>query len=89
MKQITPEKLAMSEMLNARPEVRDFMKVAMTLPQEQLQFITEVITICKDKDIRPDDAWNTVCRGYSIPTTQELDNIRRKQHDEIIAAQPS
>lgn len=81
MKQMTPEKLAMSEMLNARPEVRDFMKVAMTLPQEQLQFITGVMTICKDKDIRPDDAWNMVCRAYSIPTTQELDMIYQKRHN--------
>ena len=72
-----------------RAEVIDFMKLAITLSEEQQQFITEVLTLCNDKDIRPDDAWNTVCRGYSIPTTQELDNIRRKQHDEIIAAQPS
>lgn len=66
------EKLAMSEMLNARPEVRDFMKVAMTLSQEQLQFITEVMTIYKDKGIRPDKAWNLICRGYGIPKTYEL-----------------
>ena len=72
MKQITPEKLAMSEMLNARPEVRDFMKVAMTLPQEQLQFITEVMTIYKDRDIRPDKAWNLICGRYGIPKTYEL-----------------
>lgn len=72
-----------------RAEVIDFMKLAMTLSEEQQQFITEVLTLCNDKDIRPDDAWNTACRGYGIPTTQELDNIRRKQHDEIIAAQPS
>ena len=72
MKQITPEKLTMSEMLNARPEVRDFMKVAMTLPQEQLQFITEVMTIYKDRDIRPDKAWNLICGRYGIPKTYEL-----------------
>ena len=73
MKQITPEKLAMSEMLNARPEVRDFMKLAMTLSEEQQQFITEVMTICNNKGIRPDKAWNLICRRYGIPKTYELD----------------
>jgi len=66
--------------MNHRAEVIDFMKLAMTLSEEQQQFITEVLTLCNDKSIRPDDAWNTVCRGYNIPTTQELDKIRRIQH---------
>lgn len=66
-----------------RAEVINFMKLAMTLSEEQQQFITEVLTICNDKDIRPDDAWNAVCRGYSIPTTQELDMIYQKQHGNV------
>lgn len=53
--------------------VTEFMKTVMTLPEEQQRFIAEVMTICKDKDIRLDKAWNMICRRYGIPKTYELD----------------
>ena len=55
--------------------VVEFMKICMTLTQEQQRFITEVLTICNSKGIRPDKAWNLICRGYGIPTTYELDRL--------------
>ena len=73
MRQITPEKRALSETLNNRPEIRDFMRTAMTLSPERQRFITEVLTVCNSRGIRPDEAWNSICRGYGIPTTYELD----------------
>lgn len=69
MKQMT------METLNNKPELADFMRIALSLPREQQQFITKVLTICTDRDIRPDKAWNMICKEYNIPTTQELDKI--------------
>lgn len=69
MKQMT------MDTLNSRPELADFMRIAISLSKEQRQFIAEVLTICTDRDIRPDEAWNMICKEYNIPTTQELDKI--------------
>lgn len=69
MKQMT------MDTLNSKPELAEFMGIVLNLPKEQQQFITEVLTICTNRDIRPDEAWNMICKEYNIPTTQELDKI--------------
>lgn len=72
MKQLTPEEIEIIEILNSRPEIKYCMRLAMTLSQEQQSFLLEVITIYKDKGIRPDEAWNLICGKYGIPKTYKL-----------------
>lgn len=72
MRQMTVEEKATMEALNDRSEIRDFLKLAMTLSQEQQKFLIELLTICKEKGIRADEAWDSICTKYGMPKTHEL-----------------